>query len=96
MCIETAIIWQWHEIKQSLGGHFQFQKLKFLDFSGFVKNYSFAMSSAIQMVGVLIVQGTFFLVMHIKLPEMQFKQLKLLANWNKETLPFYGFVSLSE
>ncbi|KAG4954928.1 hypothetical protein JHK87_040522 [Glycine soja] len=52
----------------------KFQKLKFLDFSGFVKNYSFAMSSAIQMVGVLIVQGLLTLL-EVEYPCTLFKNI---------------------
>jgi len=49
------------------------------------------MSLALQTVGVLIMQGAFFLMMHTKSCKlMQFKQLKLLANSNQEALPCYG------
>jgi len=56
------------------------------------------MSSALQIVGVLIMQGTFFLVMHTKFCRLicNLSNFKLLANSNQEALPCYGFVSLSE
>jgi len=55
------------------------------------------MSSTVQIVGVLYTRYVFLDDAYkILSTDLQFKQLKLLANANQEALPCYGFVSLSE
>lgn len=52
-------------VEKKVGG-FSISETSVPRFSRMCQKYSFAMSSAVQIVGVLIMQGTFFLMMHTK------------------------------